>query len=340
MAKRRMFNQDLTESDQFLDMPVSSQLLFFHLGMNADDEGFTASPKKILRVAGCNDNDLAVLISKGYLIPFNSGVVLLKDWNHHNKIRKDRVIKTIHQVEKASLLQIEDKQNKKNKMTESTKNKNKQGEQGKQWGQSEQWGQNKQDKQNKKNKMTESTKNKNKVFENKNEMSENMTEMSENMNEMSENENKQNKQNDNRMSAECQPGQNYSSHSSQVVDIQGTQPFVNHPSTICPPSIVEYSRVKDSIVKNSKSIVREGQFVQFWELYGLKQKKESAKALFMSLSEKDFDEMKSNVNNYVNNTFTNGDYPSRMHPTTFLNPKNKRWLDEIPTTSKNSTDWY
>lgn len=103
MANRRMFNKELVSSDKFIDMPVSTQLLFFHLGMNADDEGFVSSPKRIMRSVCCSEDDLKILLSKGFLIVFESGVVVIKEWDKHNQIRKDRLTPTIHHEEKQSL---------------------------------------------------------------------------------------------------------------------------------------------------------------------------------------------------------------------------------------------
>ena len=103
MANRRMFNKELVSSDKFIDMPVSSQLLFFHLGMNADDEGFVSSPKRIMRSVCCSEDDLKILLTKRFLIAFESGVVVIKEWDKHNQIRKDRITPTIHHEEKSQL---------------------------------------------------------------------------------------------------------------------------------------------------------------------------------------------------------------------------------------------
>ena len=75
MAAKRMFSIDVVDTDKFLDMPVSTQALYFHFGMRADDDGFVASPRKIVKIANCTNDDLKVLISKGYVIPFQSGVI-------------------------------------------------------------------------------------------------------------------------------------------------------------------------------------------------------------------------------------------------------------------------
>lgn len=74
MAKRRMFSLDVVDTDTFLDMPASTQALYFHLGMRADDDGFVASPRKITTMVNCSNDDLKLLLSKGFIIPFDSGV--------------------------------------------------------------------------------------------------------------------------------------------------------------------------------------------------------------------------------------------------------------------------
>ena len=103
MAERRMFAKTIIDSDAFLDMPLSAQALYFHLSMRADDEGFINNPKKIQRMIGALDDDLKLLIAKRFIIPFDSGVVVIKHWRIHNYIRADRLIETNYQDEKAQL---------------------------------------------------------------------------------------------------------------------------------------------------------------------------------------------------------------------------------------------
>lgn len=103
MAQRRMFSLQIVDSDAFLDMPQSSQLLYFHLSMRADDDGFVSNPKKIARVVGANDDDIKVLFTKRFLLAFESGVVVIKHWRIHNLIRGDRYNETKYIDEKASL---------------------------------------------------------------------------------------------------------------------------------------------------------------------------------------------------------------------------------------------
>lgn len=103
MAERRMFAKTIIDSDTFLDMPLSTQALYFHLSMRADDDGFINNPKKIQRMIGCCDDDLKLLITKHFIIPFESGIVVIKHWKIHNYIQKDRYKPTIYQEEKSML---------------------------------------------------------------------------------------------------------------------------------------------------------------------------------------------------------------------------------------------
>ena len=103
MAQKRMFSLSVTDTDKFLDMSASAQALYFHLGMHGDDDGFVASPKKIARGVGCNDDDLRLLASKGYIIPFESGVIVIVDWSINNTLKNDRYHKTIFSTERALL---------------------------------------------------------------------------------------------------------------------------------------------------------------------------------------------------------------------------------------------
>ena len=94
-----MFAKTIIDSDLFLDMPSSTQCLYFHLSMRADDDGFINNPKKIQRMVGSSDDDLKLLIAKNFIIPFESGVVVIKHWKIHNYIQKDRYKPTLHQNE-------------------------------------------------------------------------------------------------------------------------------------------------------------------------------------------------------------------------------------------------
>jgi len=103
MAERRMFAKTIIDSDAFLDMPISTQALYFHLSMRADDDGFINNAKKIQRMIGCSDDDLKILLSKNFVIPFESGVCVIKHWKIHNLIQKDRYKPSVYLDEKAKL---------------------------------------------------------------------------------------------------------------------------------------------------------------------------------------------------------------------------------------------
>jgi hypothetical protein len=107
MAERRMFAKTIIDSDAFLDMPLSTQCLYFHLSMRADDDGFINNPRKIQKMISCNDDDLKLLISKRFIIPFESGIVVIKHWKLHNYIQKDRYKETVYQDEK-NLLDVKE----------------------------------------------------------------------------------------------------------------------------------------------------------------------------------------------------------------------------------------
>lgn len=109
MASKRMFAKSIIDSDAFLDMPLSTQALYFHLNMRADDDGFINNPKKIQRMVGCSDDDLKVLIAKRFIIQFESGVIVIKHWRLHNTIQKDRYQPTTYIEEKALLREKENK---------------------------------------------------------------------------------------------------------------------------------------------------------------------------------------------------------------------------------------
>ena len=104
MAERRMFAKKVIDSDLFLEMPLSTQALYFHLAMRADDDGFVNNPKKIVRMIGADETALKILISNSFLIPFNTGIVVISHWKLHNFIRKDRYKPTIYQNEKNNLM--------------------------------------------------------------------------------------------------------------------------------------------------------------------------------------------------------------------------------------------
>lgn len=103
MGDRRMISKKITDTDKFLAMPLSTQALYFHLNTHGDDYGFVDKAKTIQRTIGASEDDLKLLIAKQYIIPFESGVVVIKDWFIHNIIRKDRLKETSYIQEKQQL---------------------------------------------------------------------------------------------------------------------------------------------------------------------------------------------------------------------------------------------
>ena len=107
MANKRMFSKEITNTDRFQSMKLSAQALYFHLGVNADDDGFTGNARSIIKCIGATAKDLKILVENGYLIPFDDRVYLITDWHINNYIREDRRKPTIYQ-EPYSLVQCDD----------------------------------------------------------------------------------------------------------------------------------------------------------------------------------------------------------------------------------------
>lgn len=98
-AERRMFAKTIIDSDAFLDMPLTAQALYMHLSMRADDDGFVNNPKRIQRMIGASVDDLELLISKSFVLRFESGVIVIKHWRINNFLRNDRYKPTVYQEE-------------------------------------------------------------------------------------------------------------------------------------------------------------------------------------------------------------------------------------------------
>lgn len=103
MAQKRMFDKAITNSDDFLELPDSSQVLYFHLSMNADDDGFVNNWKSIMKMTGTKEDDMKLLIAKQYIIPFDSGVIVIRHWRMNNYLRSDRYKETQFKDEKSQL---------------------------------------------------------------------------------------------------------------------------------------------------------------------------------------------------------------------------------------------
>lgn len=107
MAERRMFSKVIIDSDAFLDMPLSTQALYFHLSMRADDDGFLNNARKIQRLVGASDDDLRLLLMKRFVIGFEDGILVIKHWRMNNYLRKDRYTPTVYQDE-LSMLKVKE----------------------------------------------------------------------------------------------------------------------------------------------------------------------------------------------------------------------------------------
>lgn len=99
MAQKRMFSLNVVDTDRFLEMPISARLLYYELGMRADDDGFVDSWKKILLFTGLKEDDMKLLIAKSFIIPFESGVIVIKHWRMNNYLQNDRKKSTNYQEE-------------------------------------------------------------------------------------------------------------------------------------------------------------------------------------------------------------------------------------------------
>lgn len=102
-----MFSLDVVDTDLFLEMPVSTQNLYFHLSMRADDDWFISSPNKIMKMTNSSKNDMDILILKSFIIPFDSWICVIRHRRINNYLRWDRYTPTIHK-EELSWLSLQD----------------------------------------------------------------------------------------------------------------------------------------------------------------------------------------------------------------------------------------
>jgi len=109
MAIRRMLSKKIIDTDAFMDMPLSSQALYMHMVLNADDDGFIGNPKKVVRSVGCMNDDIKILLAKRFILDFDSGVIVIKHWKIHNLIRLDRYTETTYLQEKGLLIENKNK---------------------------------------------------------------------------------------------------------------------------------------------------------------------------------------------------------------------------------------
>src|SRR5690606_37186451 len=107
MAEKRMFSKKIVSSDAFLEIPLSSQALYFHLAMYADDDGLVSNPRKITRMVNAAEDDLKILLTKKFVLAFETGIIVIKHWRINNYIRPDRYRRTTY-LEQAKQLYIKD----------------------------------------------------------------------------------------------------------------------------------------------------------------------------------------------------------------------------------------
>lgn len=103
MAEKRMFTKKVSDSDAFIEMPSTSQALYFHLNQGADDDGFNNQVQNAMFKAHASTDDLKLLMMKNFIIRFESGVIVIKHWRMHNTLRKDRYTPTNFQEELSQL---------------------------------------------------------------------------------------------------------------------------------------------------------------------------------------------------------------------------------------------
>lgn len=107
MANKRMIRKDVIDTDAFLDMPLSTQALYFHLNLRADDDGFVGNPKRVSALISASEDDLKLLIAKKFVILFENGVIVIKHWRMHNTLSANRYHETNFTDEK-SMLRLKD----------------------------------------------------------------------------------------------------------------------------------------------------------------------------------------------------------------------------------------
>ena len=107
MAKKRMFRLDVLETDAFMEMPLTTQALYFHLNLRADDDGFVGNPNQIVKFIGASNDDFKLLIAKRFVLTFDDGVIVIKHWRMHNTLSKDRYHETKY-IEDKAVLRLKD----------------------------------------------------------------------------------------------------------------------------------------------------------------------------------------------------------------------------------------
>ncbi len=104
MAVKRMFSNLVIDNDIFLDLPLSAQALYFHLGLKADDDGFLSCVRRIMKTIGAAESDLSVLLKAGFLIEFpQNRVYVVRHFRINNDLKTDRYHPTLFQEEFSKL---------------------------------------------------------------------------------------------------------------------------------------------------------------------------------------------------------------------------------------------
>lgn len=102
ISKRKAFSQEILFSDDFTALPLKVRWLYLSLNFSADDDGFIGSPNYIVNACTCTRKDFSILVDRGYIIRFPSGVALVTHWYVHNKpFRADRYHPTEYVRERA-----------------------------------------------------------------------------------------------------------------------------------------------------------------------------------------------------------------------------------------------
>lgn len=107
MAIRRCFSKKIVRSDDFLDLPVTTQLLYFQLGMEADDRGYINNARSVIKLVGCTKGDLEMLIAKRFVLVRKETLILIKGWRINNTIQPTRISETLY-VDDLKLLYLDE----------------------------------------------------------------------------------------------------------------------------------------------------------------------------------------------------------------------------------------
>lgn len=94
MARRRMFSKDIVRSDTFLSMSLESCLLYFQLGMEADDRGYINNMNTVIKITGASNNALKELMTNKFILKRGETLYLIKGWCVNNTIQPSRLVES------------------------------------------------------------------------------------------------------------------------------------------------------------------------------------------------------------------------------------------------------